>query len=104
MTTLKRFFKSIMTTLGLSSPDDLSMKPISPDDLKKKLRKGKVSFFFTKINGELRMAQGTTNLKYVPSHLRPLGVKQPTPKVVNFYDMVKKQWRCVSVEKDIFIA
>jgi hypothetical protein len=71
------------------------------EELRQLLRKKIVNFEFIKLNGDLRIARGSTNLKYVPKIDWPKGTApQATAKrlkkVATFYDMMKKSWRSVS--------
>lgn len=63
-------------------------------DLKKRLELGVVNFSYFKLNGELREARGTRNIKGVPGPSRPRGLRTPSPTVITYFDFKKKRWRC----------
>ena len=80
-----------------------NLTPITHSELRAELAKGRVSFAFKKLDGTLRLAEGTTQLELVPESSRPAG-KRPSPEsVVTFWDLEKEEWRCVSAEKEVFI-
>lgn len=66
---------------------------IKPDGLKNKLVRGEVTFTFTKVDGTLREARGTTKLDDIPDNLHP---KNPVGKYVAYFDTDKKEWRSVA--------
>ncbi len=71
-------------------------EPISIPELRKLLRKKIVNFEFIKIDGKVRPARGTTNLKYVPSEDHPKGIRPSSDNVATFFDLDKDAWRSVS--------
>jgi len=71
-------------------------EPITIDELRDLLQRKIVNFEFIKLNGEVRPARGTTNLKYVPGDSHPKGTGNPHPTVATFYDLKKQLWRSVS--------
>jgi hypothetical protein len=71
-------------------------EPITIDELRDLLQQKIVNFEFIKLNGEVRPARGTTNLKYVPKDSRPKGTGQSSPTVATFFDLKKQLWRSVS--------
>ena len=64
----------------------------------------KVHFKFTKIDGTIREALGTTNPELLPLEAKRGGDRK-TPKtgVVNFYDFIADGWRCFQKSSDIII-
>lgn len=76
--------------------------PIEPAELKRRLHTGLVQFAFIKKDGVLRTAMGTTNLQHIPADHHPKGVREASPKVVCFWDLLTGEWRSVSVESTIF--
>ena len=71
-------------------------EPISVPELRKLLRKKIVNFEFIKLDGEVRPAQGTTMMKYIPPKDHPKGIRPSSPKVATFFDLDKDAWRSVS--------
>lgn len=71
-------------------------EPLTIPELRALLLKRIVNFEFVKLDGEVRPATGTTNLKYIPSADHPKGVGKSSPKVATFYDLKKHLWRSVS--------
>jgi len=69
---------------------------ISVVELRKLLRKKIVNFEFIKLDGEVRPARGSTNMKYIPPKDHPKGIRPSSPKVATFYDLDKDAWRSVS--------
>lgn len=72
-------------------------------ELKAALRKGLVKFTFKKVDGSIREAFGTRNMKYVPTENHPKGTGVEVDSVVKFYDLDKQAWRSVSVKAEIEI-
>ena len=77
--------------------------PVPPAQLKEMLRTGLVQFAFVKKDGTLRTAMGTTNLTHIPADQHPQGVREASPKVVTFWDLLSGEWRSVSINSQIFI-
>jgi hypothetical protein len=77
--------------------------PVPPAQLKEMLRTGLVQFAFVKKDGTLRTAMGTTNLVHIPADHHPQGVREASPKVVTFWDLLSGEWRSVSINSQIFI-
>ena len=71
-------------------------EPISVPELRKLLRKKIVNFEFIKLDGYVRPARGTTNLKYIPKEDHPKGIRPASDAVATFYDLDKEAWRSVS--------
>ena len=67
------------------------------------LREGQVAFSFIKLNGQIRDAEGTTNLALVPEDKQPKGLVpiQEQYATVAFFDLEKNEWRCFRT--DFFI-
>jgi hypothetical protein len=79
-----------------------SLKKITHEQLRERLRQGVVKFYFHKIGGELRIATGTRDLSRIPASGQPKGGKA-SPLVTAYFDLDKTQWRSISVEKEIWI-
>ena len=104
--TVSAFFRPLLRRLSVAidpSQANLSAKPIEPHVLQRKLKNGRVKFFFKKKDGTLRLAYGTLKMKYVPAEKHPQGLREPSPKQVVFFDLMKKDWRSVSCEQEIFL-
>jgi hypothetical protein len=79
------------------------LEPITPETLRSRLREGVVQFAFKKVNGTLRTAVGTTNLTTIPTEHHPKGTGNPSDKSVRFFDIEKREWRSVSVLREIYL-
>lgn len=71
-------------------------EPITVPELRKLLRQKIINFEFIKLDGEVRPAQGTTMMKYIPKKDHPKGIRPSSPKVATFFDLDKMAWRSVS--------
>lgn len=71
-------------------------EPITVPELRKILRQKIVNFEFIKLDGEVRPAQGTQMMKYIPKKDHPRGIRPSSPKVATFFDLDKMAWRSVS--------
>lgn len=80
------------------------LNPISHEVLRTKLNEGTVQFAFKKLNGDLRIAIGTTDLELVPLDHHPQRKRKASQMAVPYFDLSKNQWRSVSTAKEIFIA
>jgi hypothetical protein len=78
------------------------LNPVSPEELRKALGTGIQSFAFRKVNGDLRLAVGTTKLALIPASQHPTG-KGATKSSVAFYDTEKKEWRSVSESQQMYL-
>lgn len=74
---------------------------ITTSELKSLLEKGPVNFEFKKKDGTLREANGTLDLSHVPLGSHPKGGKGP--RGIVFFDLDLSEWRCVSLESEVFI-
>ena len=81
----------------------MNLVATSPEILRSRLREGVVQFAFKKVDGSLRTAVGTTNLSTIPTESHPKGVKPSPESVVSFFDIEKRQWRCVSILREIYL-
>jgi len=71
-------------------------------DLKRELKKGIVTFWYTKKDGTKRRARGTLKDSLIPKEDAEDDRKDNTTKgVLNYYDLDKDDWRCMI--KDNFI-
>ena len=80
----------------------ISLKQITHEELKAKLRTGSVRFYFRKVGGELRIAMGTLDLLRIPLDKHPKGGKGPNRCTV-YYDLEKDSWRSISESQEIWI-
>ena len=78
-------------------------EPVSVPELRKVLRNKILNFEFIKLDGEVRPAQGTTMMKYIPKEEHPSGDNPSSDKVAAFYDLSKSAWRSVSNRSDEII-
>jgi hypothetical protein len=76
-------------------------KQIQHNELETLLSQGKVKFSFTRTDGSMRDAEGTSNLELIPKDHHPKGGKGPTGTC--YFDSEKTAWRCVAVTAKIFI-
>lgn len=67
--------------------------------LNKELHRGEISFYFEKKNGEIRKARGTLKIDYQFKK-----EYQPNPKILTFFDLDLKDFRCLKVENFIMLA
>lgn len=74
---------------------------ITSDGLKSKLTNGEVKFTYTKIDGTLREARGTTKLDMIPEDLHP---KTPGNAHVAYFDLDKNEWRSVAEGQKITMS
>jgi hypothetical protein len=81
----------------------MTLEPVDPAILRSRLREGVVQFAFKKVDGTLRTAVGTTNLATIPTDHHPKGTGTPSDRSVRFFDIEKREWRSVSVSREIFI-
>ena len=73
--------------------------------LAKKLAKGGiVKFSFVKGNGDLRVAEGTTDLKLIPKEQRARITNKVSASSVRFYDLSVNDWRSVSYESPVYLG
>ena len=71
-------------------------------ELKDKLDKGIAHFIFTKKNGEVREAWGTTSPSFVEKYINGRGVSREVYNTTAFFDIEKSSWRSLrweSIEK-----
>lgn len=86
---LNFFYKHLML-------EALVGEPLTIPELRNLLKQKIVDFEFIKLNGEIRPARGTTNLKFVPPGDHPKGTGSSSPTVATFFDLKKQLWRSVS--------
>jgi hypothetical protein len=79
-----------------------SLKKITHEQLKDRLRQGVVKFYFHKVGGELRIATGTRDLTRIPASGQPKGGQAP-PSVTTFFDLEKSAWRSISITKEVWV-
>lgn len=80
-----------------------TLRPISAEDLRRRLRTAITKFYFVKKDGSMREVLGTTNLNHVPSSNHPSGVRESSPSVVVFFDTTIQEWRSAQNTTDFFI-
>ncbi|CAB4175026.1 WYL domain containing protein [uncultured Caudovirales phage] len=81
----------------------MTLTPVLPETLRSRLREGVVQFAFKKVDGTLRTAVGTTNLATIPTESHPKGTGNPSDKSVRFFDIEKREWRSVSILREIYL-
>lgn len=67
--------------------------------LNKALHAGEISFYFEKKNGEIRKARGTLKIDYQFKN-----EYQPNQKILTFFDLDLKDFRCFKVENFIMLS
>lgn len=70
-------------------------------NLKSRLAEGEVEFEYTKKDGTVRTARGTTNFNIIPEKDFPKGNNPVAPETVRYYDLDSEGWR--SFIRDNFI-
>lgn len=97
--------KSKEVSKKLKGKDRVSSHPMV-DKIKNKMADDIVDFIFIKLDGSKRKATGTRNIEIVKSvggkGQIPKGVREPSPRVLTFWDMDKKKWRCF--RRDRFVS
>lgn len=97
--------KSKEVSKKLKGKDRVSSHPMV-DKVKEKMSDDIVDFIFIKIDGSKRRATGTRNIDIVKAvggkGQIPKGVRTPSPRVLTFWDMDKKRWRCF--RRDRFVS
>lgn len=78
------------------------LNPVSPEELRRALHVGVTQFAFRKVNGDLRIAVGTTNLDIVPPTNHPTG-RGARKRSVTFFDVQKQEWRSVSETQPMYL-
>ena len=73
------------------------------DQLTEHMQNRVVRFMFVKTDGSLREAVGTRNPGLIPPAGQSTSRRQP-PSVVNFWDVMKGAWRCLSVNSQVFLV
>lgn len=63
------------------------------EELKNRLRKGEVSFTYTKKDGTMRTAKGTTKMDMIPEDMHPKGGYDVPGNVCRYYDLNSEGWR-----------
>lgn len=63
------------------------------EELRKCLKSGVVNFTYTKKDGTIREAKGTTRMNNIPEENRPKGVRESPSGIVNYFDLDKSEWR-----------
>ena len=72
------------------------------NELRAALKSSVVNFTFTKLNGEKREAKGTTNGDLIPEEYRSkFSSKQPSDKVITYFDFGVNGYRNVSVDSKV---
>ena len=76
---------------------------VTAQELTNHLQNRVVKFMFVKTDGSLREAVGTRNPGLIPPAGQSSGRRQPS-SVVNFWDVMKGAWRCLSVNSQVFLV
>ena len=71
-------------------------------DLRNKLRTGIAKFAYVKKDVSLMLAIGTLKMDSVPESKHPKGVREPSPKVLVYFDLERQDWRSVSIDTLVF--
>jgi hypothetical protein len=62
--------------------------------LRNRMQNGTVRFSYTKLDGTLRTATGTTKLEMIPEEYHPKDAGMNTPEVIQrYFDIDKNGWR-----------
>lgn len=80
---------------------------IDVNDLRERLKNDKVYFQYEKIDGTVRKAHGTLNIRLIPENLRPKDKDDSSNDVIDssmntkiknikYFDIEKEQWRSIS--------
>lgn len=57
------------------------------------LSEGRVTFTYTKADGTVRQATGTTKSDLIPESARATATNTPESTVITYYDLGKSAWR-----------
>ena len=66
------------------------------NELRKRMQTSVVEFYFTKKNGGIRRAFGTTMKSLAKAHT--VGGQPSSPKVITFFDVEKSEWRSCQIQ------
>ena len=66
------------------------------NELRKRMQTSVVEFYFTKKNGCVRRAFGTTMKSLAKAHT--VGGQPSSPKVITFFDVEKSAWRSCQIQ------
>ena len=66
------------------------------NELRKRMQTSVVEFYFTKKNGCVRRAFGTTMKSLAKVHT--VGGQPSSPKVITFFDVEKSEWRSCQIQ------
>lgn len=80
----------------------MNLNPVSAEKLREALGMGSTNFAFRKMNGDLRIARGTTNLDLIPNEKHPTG-QGGRKRAIAYFDLDKQEWRAVSESQEIFL-
>ena len=81
----------------------MTHQPITPVELRTRLRTGLTKFMFVKKDGSLRECFATTNLAHIPADKHPQGVKETPETQLCFWDLIAGDWRSLKTSTQIFI-
>lgn len=73
-------------------------------DLRNQLSNGITNFAFIKKDGSVRIANGTTNLDFIPEENHPKGTGKASDKILAYFDTDKSAWRCLSINTEFVTA
>ena len=71
------------------------------NELRTALKSSVVNFKFTKLNGEIREAKGTTNGNLIPEEYRSNSTSKQSDKVLTYFDFTVNGYRNVSVGTEV---
>lgn len=71
------------------------------DELRAALKSSVVNFTFTKLNGEIREAKGTTNPDLIPEEYRSKSTRKSSGKVMTYFDLHVNGFRSVSLDSKV---
>lgn len=73
-------------------------------ELRNELSNGITNFAFIKKDGSVRIANGTTNLEFIPEENHPKGTGKASDKILAYFDTDKNAWRCLSINTEFVTA
>lgn len=91
----------IATRTNASTPAEFLIagaKAAMVAELKKRMQTSVVEFFFTKRDGTLRHAYGTTMSSLASTHINGRGINRDSVNTIVFWDVEKGAWRSFRYE------
>jgi len=71
------------------------------NELRTALKSSVINFKFTKLNGDVREAKGTTNGNLIPEEYRSNSTSKQSDKVLTYFDFTVNGYRNVSVGTEV---